>query len=81
MARTYKATTWYQACRTSHEPTSRHGMSAVMSNSAFCVQNLSQRIMEEVLRRWTIRVADLKFRELETVRKYEKALVLCVLSQ
>ncbi|KAH9946207.1 uncharacterized protein BXZ73DRAFT_86381 [Epithele typhae] len=37
---------------------------------------VAMRIMDDALQHWTTRVADLKFRELETINRYNKALVL-----
>ncbi|RPD79963.1 hypothetical protein L226DRAFT_550172 [Lentinus tigrinus ALCF2SS1-7] len=39
-------------------------------------QGVNTRIMTSTLRHWTTRVADLKFRELETTHNYQKKLVL-----
>ncbi|KAI0361981.1 hypothetical protein OH77DRAFT_1388452 [Trametes cingulata] len=39
-------------------------------------QRIATRVMTETLTQWTTRVADIKFRELETTQKYEKALVV-----
>ncbi|KAI0374779.1 hypothetical protein BV20DRAFT_1010391 [Pilatotrama ljubarskyi] len=39
-------------------------------------QRIATRVMTETLTHWTTRVADIKFRELETTQRYEKALVV-----
>lgn len=54
-------------------------MVRIMNILLLHVLTIPQRIMTNALRLWTTRVADLKFRELETTQRYQRKLVVCVL--